>query len=200
MDLQTPSVIVVWRNNRWYNKNCNASNPKRELKTKVSEQTLRLICDNWKWNNYNEWRENEVMSVNHPFTTPLSTPPINDNIQHCKLNLTIKTWVVKRETRVEHVANNFFVCLFFVNFCNFIVCLAFWTRFRARQLLVPVLPRLRLPPPRELWIFKMASLSYFLVVSYGSALDVVSKCSSGSISSCLMSPLPADHTWQRNQL
>ena len=55
-----------------------------------------------------------------------------------------------------------------------------------RQLLVPV--------PPEYWIFKMASLCYFLVLFDGSALFGVSICSNGSISSFLIFPLPADHS------
>ena len=60
-----------------------------------------------------------------------------------------------------------------------------------RQLLVPV--------PPEYWIFKMASLSYFLVLFHGSALLAVSICNNGSILSFLIFPLPADHSWQRNR-
>ena len=60
-----------------------------------------------------------------------------------------------------------------------------------RQLLVPV--------PPEYWIFKMASLCYFLVLFHGSALLAVSICNNGSISNFLIFPLPADHSWQRNR-
>ena len=61
----------------------------------------------------------------------------------------------------------------------------YWT-----QLLVPV--------PPECWIFKMASLCYFLVSSYRSALFALSKCYLGSISSFLTCPPAAEHTLQRN--
>ena len=78
---------------------------------------------------------------------------------------------------------------------SFVSCLlpfysSFWTE-TLRQLLVLV-------PPED-WIFKMASLCYFLVLSHGSALFPVSRCNSGSISSFLIFPLPADHSWQRNR-
>ena len=58
------------------------------------------------------------------------------------------------------------------------------------QLLVPV--------PPECWIFKMASLCYFLVSSSRSALFALSKCYLGSISSFLICPPAAEHTLQRN--
>ena len=62
--------------------------------------------------------------------------------------------------------------------------------FVLTPLLVPVLP--------ECWIFKMASLCYFLVSSYRSALFSLSKCNLGSISSLLICPPAAEHTLQRN--
>ena len=64
-----------------------------------------------------------------------------------------------------------------------------YLRYRT-QLLVPV--------PPECWIFKMASLCYFLVSSYRSALFALSKCNLGSISSFLIFPPAAEHTLQRN--
>ena len=45
-----------------------------------------------------------------------------------------------------------------------------------------------MPVPPEYWIFKMASLCYFLVLFHGSALFAVSICNSGSISSFLIFP------------
>ena len=66
-----------------------------------------------------------------------------------------------------------------------------WSRGKYRtQLLVPV--------PPECWIFKMASLCYFLVSSYRSALYALSKCNLGSISSFLIFSPAAEHTLQRN--
>ena len=62
--------------------------------------------------------------------------------------------------------------------------------FVLMQLLVPVLP--------ECWIFKMASLCYFLVSSYRLALFALSKCYLGSISSFLICLPAAEHTLQRN--
>ena len=44
----------------------------------------------------------------------------------------------------------------------------------------------------------MASLCYFLVSSYRSALFSLSKCNLGSISSLLICPPAAEHTLQRN--
>ena len=44
----------------------------------------------------------------------------------------------------------------------------------------------------------MASLCYFLVSSYRSALFALSKCNLGSISSFLICPPAAEHTLQRN--
>ena len=71
-----------------------------------------------------------------------------------------------------------------VKFAIFVLT-RYWT-----QLLVPV--------PPECWIFKMASLCYFLVSSYRSALFALSKCYLGSISSFLICPPAAEHTLQRN--
>ena len=68
------------------------------------------------------------------------------------------------------------------NFCPYV-------RYRT-QLLVSV--------PPECWIFKMASLCYFLVSSYHTALFALSKCNLGSISSFLICPPAAEHTLQRN--
>ena len=71
---------------------------------------------------------------------------------------------------------------------SFVSCLL---PFETRQLLVPV--------PPESWVFKMASLCYFLVLFPGSALFAISVCNSGSISSFLIFSLPTDHSWQRNR-
>ena len=73
---------------------------------------------------------------------------------------------------------------------SFVSCLLL-VIFETRQLLVPV--------PFEYWILKMASLCYFLVLFHGSALFAISICKSGSISSFLIFPLPADHSGQRNR-
>ena len=72
--------------------------------------------------------------------------------------------------------------LFTESFVSFLLLVILETR----QLLVPV--------PPEYWIFKMASLCYFLVLFHGSALFGVSICNSGSISSFLIFSLPADHS------
>ena len=61
---------------------------------------------------------------------------------------------------------------------SFVSCLL---PFDTRQLLVPV--------PPESWVFKMASLCYFLVLFHGSALFAISVCNSDSISSLLIFPL-----------
>ena len=61
---------------------------------------------------------------------------------------------------------------------SFVSCLL---PFETRQLLVPV--------PPESWVFKMASLWYFLVLFHGSALFAISVCNSDSISSLLIFPL-----------
>ena len=70
--------------------------------------------------------------------------------------------------------------------CSFCPCV----RLYRTQLLLLV--------PPECWIFKMASLCYFLVSSYRSALSARSKCNLGSISSFLICPPAAEHTLQRN--
>ena len=72
---------------------------------------------------------------------------------------------------------------------SFVSCLFLSLLFvvlETRQLLVPV--------PPEYWIFKMASLCYFLVLFHGSAFFAVAICNKGSISSFLIFPLPADHS------
>ena len=46
-----------------------------------------------------------------------------------------------------------------------------------------------MPVPPESWVFKMASLCYFLVLFHGSALFAISICNSDSISSLLIFPL-----------
>ena len=88
--------------------------------------------------------------------------------------------------------------VFCIRKCAFIYWVVFFLSFtllfvvlETRQLLVPVAP--------EYWIFKMASSCYFLVLFHGSALFAVWICNSGSISSFLIFPLPADHSWQRNR-
>ena len=88
-------------------------------------------------------------------------------------------WRLNKVMLIGHLGHQF---LFFI--CSVIHHL--WTR----QLLVPV--------PPECWIFKMASLCYFLVSSYRSALFAHWKCNLGSISSFLICPSAAKHTLQRN--
>ena len=59
------------------------------------------------------------------------------------------------------------------------------------QLLVPV--------PPEYWIFKMASLCCFSILSHNLARFAVPRCYSDRISNFLIFPLPADHSWQQNR-